>query len=489
MGKSHMGLTAGQLTMMALGTVVGGSFFLGSVVAIRAAGPAVIISYILGGILVYFILFALSEMTVADPDAGSFRTFSEKIYGPGVGFVVGWVYWTGLIFAMSSEAIAVSILLKAWIPSLSLPIMGAIVIIVVTLLNMLGANKLSKLESGLAAIKLLAIIGFIILGVLLISGIALNIPRIGMGALREEIWFPAGVAGIAGSMLIVMFTYAGFEIISLAASETSNPHQTVPKAIFYTVISLVGLYLAAITVLLPLIPISSLTAEISPLVLALIRWNLGWAGWVMNIVLITAIISTMLAAMFGLGRMIRSLADGGQAPRQLIDKGDIPYKGILFSGLAMLVGLLLGFILPGQVYIFLVSSGGFALLFTYLVILLTHQKFRKANGCPPKGNCQLPGYPYSSWIAIFSLVGIILSMPLIPGQGSGLVAGVTLALLYVTAYFIKRYVSRRIYHEQILDSKSVRTAKILPPQLNAETSEEFFSRKSIWYNRKKHTKK
>ncbi len=466
MEKHHKGLTAVQLTMMALGTVVGGSFFLGSVVAIRAAGPAVIISYILGGILVYFILFALSEMTVADPNAGSFRTFSEKIYGSGVGFVVGWVYWTGLIFAMSSEAIAVSILLKAWIPGISIPIMGSLVIILVTILNMLGANILSKLESGLAAIKLLAIVGFIILGILLISGIVLDVPRIGMGALREEVWFPAGIAGIAGSMLIVMFTYAGFEIISLAASETSNPHQTVPKAIFYTVISLVGLYLATIIVLLPLIPISSFTAEISPMVLALTRWNLGWAGWVMNIVLISAIISTMLAAMFGLGRMIRSLADGGQAPPQLKDKGEIPFRGIIFSGFAMLLGLFLGFILPGQVYIFLVSSGGFALLFTYLVILFTHQKFRKENGCPPKGNCQLPGYPYSSWIAIISLIGIILSMPLVPGQGSGLVAGAILTLLYVTAYLLKQYFLKRNINKGRVST--------LTPQVHAEASEEIF---------------
>ncbi|KUO58957.1 MAG: amino acid permease [Gracilibacter sp. BRH_c7a] len=474
MEKSHKGLTAVQLTMMALGTVVGGSFFLGSVVAIQAAGPAVIISYILGGILVYFILFAISEMTVADPGAGSFRTFSEKIYGSGVGFVVGWVYWTGLVLAMSSEAIAVSILLKGWVPWLSLPMMGSVLIILVTVLNMLGADRLSKLESGLAAIKLLAIIGFIILGVLLISGIALDVPRIGVGALRGETWFPAGIAGIAGSMLIVMFTYAGFEIISLAASETSNPHITVPKAIFYTVVSLVGLYLAAIIVLLPLIPINSFSAEISPMVLALTRWNLGWAGWVMNIVLITAIISTMLAAMFGLGRMIRSLADGGQAPQQLKDKGDIPYRGILFSGVAMLVGLFFGFILPGQVYIFLVSSGGFALLFTYLVILLTHQKFRKENGCPPKGNCQLPGYPFSSWIAIISLVGIILSMPLVPGQGSGLVAGILLTLLYVTAYLIKRYfVKRNVNNEGMKEGNLRRTAEILTSQIYAETSEEF----------------
>lgn len=132
------GLSSWQLTMMGLGTVVGGSFFLGVAMALHTAGPSIIISYILGGALVYVILFSLSEMTVADPAPGSFRTFAERAYGPGLGFVVGWVYWTGLILAMSSEATAVAILLREWLPDLSLILVGSIIIIGVTLLNFFG---------------------------------------------------------------------------------------------------------------------------------------------------------------------------------------------------------------------------------------------------------------------------------------------------------------------------------------------------------------
>lgn len=480
MEKNQKGLSALHLAMMALGTVIGGSFFIGSVVAIRAAGPAVIISYILGGILVYFILFALSEMTVADPAAGSFRTFSAKAYGPGMGFVVGWVYWTGLVLAMSSEAIAVSILLRTWVPGISLPVMGSVAIVIITLLNLLGADKLSKLESGLAAVKLLAIAGFIIFGIMLIFGLAIGAPRIGMGALLQESWFPGGIGGIAGSMLIVMFAYAGFEIISLAASETSNPHRTVPKAISYTVIALVGLYVGAVVVLLPLVPVAGITQDRSPMVLALTRWNLGWAGWVMNIVLVTAVFSTMLAAMFGLGRMIRSLADEGQAPVWLKDKGNIPYRGILFSGAAMLAGLLVSFFLPSQVYIFLVSSGGFSLLFTYLIILITHNKLRKVNGCPPKGKCQLPGYPFSSWAAIISLAAIIISMPLVPGQGYGLVTGIILTLFYAAIYLVKKYLVDKRNDSEVKsrEGSSVRSMRTLTPQINTEASEELAPDKS-----------
>lgn len=435
MKKKQKGLSALHLAMMALGTVVGGSFFLGSAVAVHAAGPSVIISYILGGILVYFILFALSEMTVADPSPGSFRTFAGKTFGPGVGFVVGWVYWTGIVLAMSSEATAVSILLRQWVPNISMALFGVGIIIGVTLLNMLGAEKLSWLESGLSAIKLLAIAAFILIGLLLISGFMPNAPRIGIGELINEKWFPGGIGSIAGSMLIVIFSYAGFEVIGLAASEVDNPQKTVPKAISYTVISLVGLYIGSVIVLLFLIPTVILSEDVSPMVAALDRWGVGWAGNAMNIVLITAILSTMLAAMFGLGRMIRSLADEGHAPKWLKDEREVPYRGILFSGIAMLAGLGFGFMLP-RVYLFLVSSGGFALLFTYVVIVATQIRFRKKYGCPPEGKCQMPGYPYTSWIALISLIVIIMSMPLISGQGAGLMAGIIIVAMYTVIYMV-----------------------------------------------------
>lgn len=474
MEKQGKGLSAWQLTTMALGTVIGGSFFLGSAVAIRAAGPGIIISYLLGGALVYVILFALSEMTVADPAPGSFRTFAEKAYGPGVGFVVGWVYWSGLVLAMSSEATAVSIILRNWFPEVSLPMLGSIIIIGVSLLNLLGASMLSKLEGGLVAVKLLAIVGFILLGSALITGFMSGHAPIGVGQLIAEPLFPAGVLGIAGSMLIVMFTYAGFEIIGLAASETANPHKTVPRAISYTVISLVGLYVLAILVLLLLIPTSVLTAEESPLSVALARWDMTWAGNVITFVLVTAILSTMLAAMFGLGRMIRSLADEGHAPVWIKDKGDIPYRGILFSGIAMLAALGLGFMLPQQVYLFLVSSGGFALLFSYVVILATHGRLRKANGCPPQGKCQLPGYPISSWLALGSSLLIIVSMPLVPGQGAGLAAGLVLVLLFSVIYMAKSLYQKRVGQTGEAVSKEPPAARIPPgnPELQFETARE-----------------
>lgn len=450
--RKEKGLSVWQLAMLALGTVVGGSFFLGSSVAIRAAGPSVLIAYVIGGVLVYWILSALSEMTVAEPVAGSFRTYTEQAFGRGAGFTVGWVYWTGLVLAMSSEATAASILVRGWLPRVPLPLLGGTIIVGVTLLNLLGASRLSKLESGLAAVKLIAIAGFILIAVGLIVGLAGlwngvgsgSGQAVGAGALRDAVWFPGGIGAIAGSMLIVMFTYAGFEVLGLAATETDDPARKVPRAIKLTLAVLVSFYLAAIAALLILIPPARLSNEISPFVSALSLHGLG-AGTVMNIVLISAILSTMLASVFGLGRMLRSLAAEGHTPAWMKDNRDVPYRGILISGAGMLAGLGLGQLLPHGVYLFLISSGGFTLLFAYIVIMASHYRLRRRNGGRPlAGQFGLRGYPYTSWIAMIGLVAVLVSMPLIPGQGSGLVAGVALVLLFASIYWVSNRLRKTV---------------------------------------------
>ncbi|WP_342042285.1 amino acid permease [Bacillus sp. OTU2372] len=465
METKSKGLSAWQLTMMALGSVIGGSFFLGSSVAIHAAGPSILLSYILAGVLVYLILYALSEMTVATPTVGSFSNFAARELGPGFGFVVGWLYWTGTVLSMSSEATAISILLRQWFPHLSIAIFGSFLIVGVTLVNLLGADKFGKIVSGLSGVKIFAIIFFIITAIVLITGLLPHTSAIGAGELTRESIMPGGIKGIAGSMLLVVFAYAGFEIIGLAASEARNPRDTIPKAIRYTVFSLVGLYILYAAVLLPLIPTAALNETVSPMVASLDRWGIGWAGSALNGVLISASLSAMLAAIFGLGRMVRSLVDEGHAPQLLKDNKDVPYRGILFSGLAMLLGLGFGLLFP-RVYLVLISTSGFTLIFTYAVIMASHIRFRKREGCPPEGNCQVKGFPYTSYIALISLIIVLLSMPLIPGQGTGLVAGIVMLVLFSAIYFVMRY---RISTQ---NKTTVRGGKQPKPGLLTEFSEE-----------------
>ncbi|MEH7483361.1 hypothetical protein V7157_20315 [Neobacillus drentensis] len=148
-----------------------------------------------------------------------------------------------------------------------------------------------------------------------------------------------------------------------------------------------------------------------------------------------------MRCIFGLGRMIRSLRDEGHAPKWLQDDQDVPYRGILFSGFAMLVGLGFGLMFP-RVYLVLITTGGFALIITYVVIMASHIRFRKRKGCPPEGICQMRGYPYTSWIALISMIIVLMCMPFIPGQGVGLVAGIVMVVLYSLTYYVMRFSTR-----------------------------------------------
>lgn len=254
--------------------------------------------------------------------------------------------------------------------------------------------------------------------------------------LNTENFLPGGIKSLAGSLLIVLFTYAGFEIIGLAASETDNKQKNIPRAIHLTVFCLVTLYILCISILLLLIPTSSVTENVSPMVTALNRYHMTWVGTAMTLILISAIFSTMVAAMFGIGRMLRSLVEDGLGPSFLKDTSDVPYRGILFSGLAMLLFLYVGLLFP-QVYLFLISSGGFALLFTYIVLMVTHIRFRKING-KPEGNCRLCGFPYSSLLTLAGLIIAMFSMPFIKGQTLGFLAGMVLVAFYTACYPIVR---------------------------------------------------
>ncbi|HEY8393510.1 MAG TPA: amino acid permease [Thermaerobacter sp.] len=437
----HGGLTAGQLVLLAFGTVIGGSFFFGSAIAIRAAGPAILLGFVLGAALVYIVLAALAELTTADPHPGSFRHYAERAYGPLAGFVVGWVYWAGLTLAMSSEATAAAVFLRSWVPALPAPVLATVVVLAVTVLNLLGARQLARLEGMLVAIKVLAVLGFIAVGAALILGLIPGRPAVGWGALAGEPFFPAGLRGLAGSMLIVIFTYAGFEVIGLAAPEALDPARTVPRANLLTTLGLTALYIVAIGVLLPLIPTARLTTAASPWVAALEAHGIAWAARAINGVVVTAILSTILAALFGLGRVVRSLAEAGYGPGWLRDPGEVPRRGILFSGVAMLAGVSLGYVLPRQAYLFLVSAGGFAFLLVYLAVVAAQLRLRRVAGCPPPARCQVPGYPYTSWLALAALAAITASMPLVPGQGSGLVAGLVLTGATVVAFWLRRRVA------------------------------------------------
>lgn len=433
-----------QLLLLALGSVVGGSFFLSTATPLRATGPSILLAFAIGGFLVYIILMALSELTIVQPAKGSFREYAEMAFGPMASFVVGWLYWAGLVLALSSEATAVALLARLWIPAVPIWLLSLAVIVGVTLLNLLDVGMFSKIESAMSAIKVLAVIGFILLMLAAIVGLIGGRHPGGLGAIRSEGLLPGGIGGLAGSMLIILFTYAGFEVLGLAAPDARDPGRTVPRAILLTVFALVGLYIISMATLLFVLPTGMIETEVSPFVTALHHVGFAKIAGLLNLIIMSASISTMLAAMFGLSRMLHSLAEEGQAPaflKNMTPKG-LPRNALFASAAGMLLGVVLAFVLPKKVYLFLVSSGGFALIFTYLMILASQLVLRKRLGCPKTG-CQLPGYPILTWIGIVMLIGALAAMPLVPDQWMGLVAGIGLIVLFAIAYRFTRRTSHQ----------------------------------------------
>ncbi len=197
-----------------------------------------------------------------------------------------------------------------------------------------------------------------------------------------------------------------------------------------------------IVLLLPLIPTAQLNESQSAIVAALLRHGVTWASTVIAVVVVSAIFSTMLATVFGLGRIMRAMTDAGQAPRWLKETTGVPYRGILMSGAVELISFWFGLLFP-RVYLFLLSAGGFSILFTYAVIMASHLRLRKLHGCPPDGKCQMPGYPYTSWFVLASLVVAMAGMPFVKGQTSGLVAGIVLLVFFLAAYSFMLYYRNR----------------------------------------------
>ncbi|MGE5675581.1 MAG: amino acid permease, partial [Mycobacterium leprae] len=406
---------------------------------LRTTGPGVLIAFGVGVTLVYLTLSALSELTTAHPARGSFRAYAEQAFGPLAGFVVGWVYWGGLILAMSSEAVAVALFARLWLPGVPVWLISLTVVLLVSAINLLDVAKFSLIESVMAAVKVLAVLGFILVMAVSLLGLLPGKPFVGLGAIRTESFLPTGLRGLFGSMLPVFFTFAGFEVLGMAAPDAEEPARTVPRAVTLTVVSQLVLYMGAMLATLAVLAPGEVPRDTSPMVATLLRVGLYPLATILNIVVMTAAITTMLAATYSLSRMLASLAEERQAPAALalLTPGGAPRNALLVSSGFMLLGVLLSYLLPHQVYLFLVSAGGFSLIFAYLVILASHLVIRRRQGGCTPGMCQMTTYPYGNWVGILLTGGAIVTMPLVPGQGAGLAAGVVLVIAATAAYLLR----------------------------------------------------
>src|ERR1700730_12853382 len=307
----HRRLSQRQLTMMAIGGAIGVGLFLGSSVTIRLAGPAVILSYLLGAGLALIMSYALAEMAVVHPVAGAFGVYAESYLTPWAVFSVRATYGVAQIIAIGAEVTAAGIYISFWLPNVPQWISVVLVSALLVALNSMQVTRLGEFEYCFAMIKVAAIVAFIIVGLSLILGVGSR-GAIGLANLTGHGgFFPAGWKGVWLSLTITVTSYMGVEIIAVTAGEAQHPEVTIPQAMRSIVWRLILFYVLAIAIMVTMVPWNQTSRSSalsgSPFVTAFAAAHIPFAAAIMNFVVLTAALSSVNTNLYLSTRMLFSL--------------------------------------------------------------------------------------------------------------------------------------------------------------------------------------
>src|SRR5215831_673154 len=441
-GELKRRLTQRQLTMLAIGGAIGVGLFLGSSVTIRLAGPGVIVSYLLGAIIALIVSYSLVEMAVVHPVAGSFGVYAQTYLSSWAGFSIRTTYGLVQIIAIGAEVTAVGIYFAFWFPAVPQWIWVAAVSIGLVALNMQQVGRFGEFEYWFALIKVLAIVFFIVIGLGLILGLSRG-PAVGLSNLTGNGGFlPNGWKGVWLALTLVLTSYMGVEIIAVTAGEAERPEVTIPRSMRTIVYRLILFYVFAITIMLAMTPWNSTGAGTgitgSPFVSAFSAVGIPYVASIMNLVVITAALSSSNTDLYLTTRMLFSLSRSRHAPEWLgrVSENGVPRRALGVSTAGMVVAILLAIYAPAKAFLLLYGTAVAGMLFVWIVILVTHLAFRRALG--PGRVAQLPlhlrFFPYSTWLGIIALVGITASTFFVEGLQYSVPAFASLLLLISLAY-------------------------------------------------------
>ena len=379
----HRRLSQRQLTMMAIGGAIGVGLFLGSSVTIRLAGPAVILSYMLGAGIALIMSYALAEMAVVHPVAGAFGVYAETYLNRWAGFSIRATYGAAQIIAIGAEVTAAGIYISFWFPNVPQWVWVVSVSAALIALNSMKVNRLGEFEYWFAMIKVTAILAFIVVGLYLIFGDGSR-GATGWANLTQHGGFlPAGWKGVWLSLTITLTSYMGVEIIAVTAGEAEHPEVTIPRAMRNIVWRLILFYVAAIAIMVAMVPwnqaSSSSTVSGSPFVTAFVAARIPFAAAIMNFVVLTAALSSVNTNLYLSTRMLFSLGQGGYAPRWMgkVSRNGVPHRALLASTAGIIAAILLAVFAPKNAFLMLYGSAVAGMLFVWLTILNTHLRFRR----------------------------------------------------------------------------------------------------------------
>jgi histidine transporter len=381
------GLSARHVRFMALGSAIGTGLFYGSAAAIQRAGPSVLLAYLIGGAAIFFTMRALGEMAVRHPVPGSFGHYATRYLGPYLGFLTGWSYAFSMLMVCLADVTVFGVYMGFWYPDTPRWIWVLGIVLCIGGLNLCSVKVFGELEFWLSLLKVVAILALIAGGAaVLLSGMRIGGADATAPALAN-LWqhggfFPNGIEGMIASFTVVMFAFGGVEVIGMAAGEAGDPRRVIPKAINSVPLRILLFYVLTLLVLMAIFPWSKIGTQGSPFVQIFSSLGIKAAADVLNLVVISAVISAVNSDIFSTGRMLYGMALNGQAPAGFarVSRFGVPWMTVAVMGAGLLVGVALNYLLPDGLFMKLAAIVTFSVVWVWLMILLSQLAMRRRLG-------------------------------------------------------------------------------------------------------------
>jgi GABA permease len=404
------GLSQRQLTMIAIGGVIGAGFFVGSGVVIRTAGPAAFVTYALCGVLIILVMRMLGEMATANPSTGSFADYARKAMGGWAGFSVGWLYWYYWVIVVGFEAVAGAKVFNYWVKA-PLWLVALILMLAMTTTNLFSVSSFGEFEFWFAGIKVATIIVFLGVAAFFVLGVWPGRHADFSNLTSHDGFFPHGIGGVFAAIVVVIFSMVGAEVATIAAGETPNPERAVQRATNAVAARIAIFFVGSVFLLVVILPWNSVDIGASPYVAALKHMGIRGADHIMNAIVLTAVLSCLNSGLYTGSRMLFVLATRREAPAQLmkLSRRGVPYIAIVCSSVVGFLCVIMAWIAPGSVFLFLLNSSGAIVLFVYLLIALSQIVLRFQTP-QEKLRVKMWLFPGLSILTSAAIVGVLVQM-------------------------------------------------------------------------------
>lgn len=444
----HKGLKPRQVQMIGIGGAIGSGLFLGAGGRLASAGPGIFLVYAVCGIFVFLILRALGELVLHRASSGSFVSYAREFFGEKAAYAVGWMYFLGWSLTAIVDTTAIATYLRHWSAFDSIPqwVLALIALIAVLSMNLISVEWFGELEFWAALIKVGALVAFLVVGIVFLAGRY----RIDGHSTGVSLWaghgglFPSGLIAALLTTSGVVFAYAAVELVGTAAGETAEPEKVMPRAINSVVARIAIFYVGTVGLLALLLPYTSYKATESPFVTFFSRIGFHGAGDLMNVVVLTAALSSLNAGLYSTGRVMHSMASSGSAPRfaTRMSKNGVPYVGIAMAAVICLFGIGLNAFNPGEAFeivLNLVAPGIIATWSTIVLCQLRVYRLAKA-GAMQRPRFRMPWAPYSGYLTLAFLAAILVLMAFDKQTGTWTVAAVVVIIPALSAgWFLVRH--------------------------------------------------